>query len=297
MMESIAPADVSLPSTPDTDLPWIPRSINCSISEIFPPAKSVCSSDSSSEHSLIPHFSPYSIQTFFPPAHSRSSVSSEGSLYDLSYSIASFIQPNHSYPPIESAHHPQITKNKSKLIHELNFFLSKIKRQFHGSERITRRPIEFTRRPIEFRTYGQNRIFPQQVEAEFEKAQKRWTYAIYWKLDRPSKSPLGGTFSPTKSFNNGNMAYSFFDLIDSGPDTIFQSVIDQVFSTSKPICLVEKDLLASSPYYRGREGLDYGLQTMYWIRIADGVMEFGSTELIHPVHRKKKKKKELNHPA
>ena len=277
MMESIAPADVSLPSTPDTDLPWIPRSINSSISEIFPPAKSVCSSDSSSEHSLIPHFSPYSIQTFFPPAHSQSSVSSEGSLYGLSYSIASFIHPNHSYPPIESAHHHQITKNKSKLIHELKFFLSKIKRQFHGSER-----PEITRRPIEFRTYGRNRIFPQQVEAVFEKAQKRWTYAIYWELDRPSNSPLGGTFSPAKSFNNGNMAYSFFDLIDSGPDNIFQSVIDKVFSTSKPICLVDKDLLASSPYYRGREGLDYGLQTMYWIRIADGVMEFGS---------KKKKKR------
>lgn len=101
----------------------------------------------------------------------------------------------------------------------------------------------------------------------------------------------GCTFSPAIQFDNGYIAYSFFDLIDSGPDTIFQSVIDQVFSTSKPICLVEKDLLASSPYYRGREGLDYGLQTMYWTRVADGVMEFGSTELIHPVHRKKRQKK------
>jgi len=43
-----------------------------------------------------------------------------------------------------------------------------------------------------------------------------------------------------------------------------------------------EDCLASSMYYQARLGSKYGLQTMSWIHVVDGVIEFGFTELIHP---------------
>ena len=82
-------------------------------------------------------------------------------------------------------------------------------------------------------------------------------------------------------FNDKAMALSFFQLMDSWFST-FGSVLNQVFSTSSPIWVVGEDCLKSSKYYQSREGHHYGLQTMSSIRVADGVMEFGSTEVIYP---------------
>nr|POE83629.1 transcription factor myc4 [Quercus suber] len=116
---------------------------------------------------------------------------------------------------------------------------------------------------------------------------EKWTYAIYWELDSLSYSSLKN-IRPVKGFFNidnqkfRNNDIQFFKLRDSIPMFTFGSVLCQVFSTSSPIWVVGEDCLASSRYYRARLGSKYGLQTMSWIRVVDGVMEFGSTELIHP---------------
>ena len=134
-MEFIAPAHMSHPGTPDTG---VQNSLSNpdSIFSLFPPAKSLCSSDSSlSNQSLIPdlydypsissffppdssrpsslssaaetqHLSPYYISSFFPPTHSQgNSISSETPPYGFAYSIPSIFQPNHSFSSsIESTH-------------------------------------------------------------------------------------------------------------------------------------------------------------------------------------------------
>ncbi|KAK9989374.1 hypothetical protein SO802_029613 [Lithocarpus litseifolius] len=73
-MEFIAPAHMSHPGTPDTEVRNSLSNLNF-IFSLFPPAKSLCSSDSSlSNQSLIPDFYDYpSIPSFFPPDGSRSS--------------------------------------------------------------------------------------------------------------------------------------------------------------------------------------------------------------------------------
>ncbi|KAL4614532.1 hypothetical protein ACB092_07G059900 [Castanea dentata] len=279
MMESIAPADVSLPNTPDTEMVQIPRSNPYSIFSLFPPAKS----STGTPWLPLPHFSP-SIPSFFPPENSPSISLSPQTKNFSPYSIPSFFpptsehgfqisipsifQPNYSYSPsIESPrHHQQFTESHFQ------------------KPNITRW------RRIKFYVFDNERIFPQQVEAEFEQAQERWTYAIYWEFDRPSDSPLWGTFSPVKGFynvedhkfNNKALTLSFFQFMESWSNIIFGSVLSQVFSTSSPIWVVGKACLKGSKYYRAREGRQYGLKTMCWIRVADGVMEFGSTELIYP---------------
>ena len=293
-MESIAAADVSLPDTPDTEIVRIPRSNDpYSIFSLFPPAKSSTGGTPSSNERLplppfspsIPsffppenspsislspqtkNFSPYSIPSFFPPNHSQPN-SSAHSEHGLGISIPSIFQPNYSYSPsIESPrHHQEFTESHFQ------------------------KPNITLWRRIKFYVFDNERIFPQPVEAEFEQAQERWTYAIYWEFDRPSDSPLWGTFSPVKGFynvedhkfNNKALTLSFFQFMESWSNIIFGSVLSQVFSTSSPIWVVGKDCLKGSKYYRAREGRQYGLKTMCWIRVADGVMEFGSTELIHP---------------
>nr|POF06450.1 transcription factor myc4 [Quercus suber] len=134
----------------------------------------------------------------------------------------------------------------------------------------------------------EEKIFPRQVEAALNQASERWTYAIYWESDRPSNSPLGHTLSPVKGFYNvsdfkfKDKAVPFFQLGESWRDNLtFGSVLRQVFRSSIPIWRVGEDCLAGPLYYRPRQGHKHGLRTMSWTRMADGVMEFGSTELIH----------------
>nr|POE83628.1 transcription factor myc4 [Quercus suber] len=294
-MEYIAPADVSLPSTPDRE-EQIPSS---SIFSIFPPAKSLSSSSgdaslynqtlirhlSSSIPSFFPpdnscsssvsaqtkHISPYSITSLFPPTQSKTnSASSERPAYQFGHSIPSIFRPNYSYPSsVEPTHHYQLSETK-----EYHLQWSNIKDW---------RSIKFSINDEE------EKIFPLQVEAAFNQARhERWTYAIYWESDGLSNSSLGHTLSPVKGFYNmddfkfKDKAVSFFQLRELWPDNLtFGSVLCQVFSSSIPIWRAGADRLASSMYYRPRQGHEYGLQTMSWIRLADGVMEFGSTELIH----------------
>ena len=143
--------------------------------------------------------------------------------------------------------------------------------------------------PITFDNLDDNdgRVLPLEVEVELEKACEKWTYAIYWELDSLSYSSLKN-IRPAKGFFNidnqkfRNNDIQFFKLRDSTPMFTFGSVLCQVFSTLSPIWVVGEDCLASSMYYRARLGSKYGLQTMTWICVVDGVMEFGSIELIHP---------------
>ena len=149
-MEFIAPAYMSHPSTPNTKVQNSLSNPN-SIFSLFPPAKSLCSSDSSlSNQSLIPdfydypsissffppdsswssslssaakaqHLSPYYIPSFFPPTHSQgNSISSETPPYGFAYSIPSIFQPNHSFSSsIESTHdHDKFIT--TELFHELH---------------------------------------------------------------------------------------------------------------------------------------------------------------------------------
>lgn len=213
------------------------------------------------------------------------SLCSERSNPGFGNSITSIFPPNYSYSSsIESTqYHDQFGSNKSKLSHEFKDVVAGRTEPHFQEPNINRW------RSLKFHISKEERIFQKQVEAELRQAQERWTNAIYRELDRPSSSPLWGTFSQVKGFYNVNddkfndkaMALSFFQLMDSW-FSIFGSVLNQVFSTSRPIWVVGVDCLKSSKYYQAREGHQYGLQTMSWIRVADGVMEFGSTELIYP---------------
>ena len=206
------------------------------------------------------------------------SLCSERSNPGFGNSITSIFPPNYSYSSsIESTqYHDQFGSNKSKLSHEFKDVVAGRTEPHFQEPNINRW------RSLKFHISKEERIFQKQVEAELRQAQERWTNAIYRELDRPSSSPLWGTFSQVKGFYNVNddkfndkaMALSFFQLMDSW-FSIFGSVLNQVFSTSRPIWVVGVDCLKSSKY-------QYGLQTMSWIRVADGVMEFGSTELIYP---------------
>lgn len=125
-------------------------------------------------------------------------------------------------------------------------------------------------------------VFSQEVKAEFEQlAGERWTYAIFWEAER------SGDFSPARGFYNvddhkfKDKAITFFQLRDSCSETVaFVSFLDLVFRTGNPIWLLGVDDLASSLYFQARQGYQYGLQTLFWIGVDQGVMEFGSTELI-----------------
>lgn len=125
-------------------------------------------------------------------------------------------------------------------------------------------------------------VFPPEVKAEFEQlADERWTYAIFWEAERP------GDFSPARGFYNvddhefKDKAITFFQLRDSCSETVaFVGFLDLVFRTGNPIWLLGVDHLASSLYFQAHQGYQYGLQTMFWIGVDQGVMEFGSTELI-----------------
>ena len=125
-------------------------------------------------------------------------------------------------------------------------------------------------------------VFSQEVKAEFEQlAGERWTYAIFWEAER------SGDFSPARGFYNvddhkfKDKAITFFQLRDSCSETVaFVSFLDLVFRTGNPIWLLGVDNLASSLYFQARQGYQYGLQTLFWIGVDQGVMEFGSTELI-----------------
>ena len=105
-------------------------------------------------------------------------------------------------------------------------------------------------------------------------------------LDRPSKSASWFSFSPVKGFYNVdgqkftdyNLASSFFQRMDSWSS----NVMSLVYSIWNPIWLVGEDCLNDSNYYWAREGGKYGLKTMSWIHITDGVMEFSSKKLIYP---------------
>jgi len=137
-MEYIAPADVSLPSTPDRE-EQISRP---SIFSIFPPAKSLSGSSgdaslynrtliphlSSSIPSFFPpdnscsssvsaqtkHFSPYYITSLFPPTQSKTnSASSERPAYEFGHSIPSIFRPNYSFPSsVEPTHHYQLSETE-----------------------------------------------------------------------------------------------------------------------------------------------------------------------------------------
>ena len=306
-METIAEAHMSLPDREEGI---------ATIFSLFPAANSLSdSSDSSlSNRTLQHHLSPYSITSFFPPNNPVSSsvstqtihfppsisslfpptqsvdsqlnsLCSERSNPGFGNSITSIFPPNYSYSSsIESTqYHDQFGSNKSKLSHEFKDVVTGRTEPHFQEPNINRW------RSFKFHISNEERIFQKQVEAELRQAQEKWTYAIYWELDRPSRSPLWGTFSQVKGFYNVNdykfndkaMALSFFQFMDSWFST-FGSVLNQVFSTSSPIWVVEEDCLKTSKYYQSREGHHYGLQTMSWIRVADGVMEFGSTELIYP---------------
>ena len=251
-----------------------PLDFSLSIPLFFPPFHSPPSSVSSQTR----HYSPYSIPLFFPPTQSLpNSLASERPIHELAHSIPSIFRPNYSYsPPNESTrhHHDQNTSNKSKLRQD--------------EPNIPRwQPIKFHISDKE-----DERLFPQEVEAAFKKAcRERWTYAIYWELDWPS-SPWSRTFSAAKGFYNvdeddhkfKDKAVSFFQLRRSWPG----SIIHKLFSTSssRPLWLVG-DTLLKSRHYRAQQGCKAGLQTMSWIRVAHGVMEFGSTKVIHQFNRKK----------
>ena len=124
-------------------------------------------------------------------------------------------------------------------------------------------------------------VFSQEVKAEFEQlASERWTYAIFWEAE------MSGDFSPARGFYNvddhkfKDKAITFFQLRDSCSETVaFVSFLGLVFLTGNPIWLLGVDGLASSLYSQAHQGCQYGLQTMFWIGVDQGVMEFGSTEL------------------
>nr|POF18205.1 transcription factor myc4 [Quercus suber] len=292
--------------TPDTDLVKISRSSNPnSIFSIFPPDNSneTLSTSLINETLPVPHLSLYSIPSFFPPGNSLSSslsalskrfsspsissffpptqsqsnsLSTHRSSHGFDHTIPSIFQPNYSCSSSNASTHDldQCTSDANKLNHEFKeVLLSKVT---HWC-------------PITFDNLDDNdeRVLPSEVEVELGKACEKWTYAIYWELDSLSYSSLKN-IRPVKGFFNidnqkfRNNDIQFFKLRDSTPMFTFGSVLCQVFSTSSPIWVVGEDCLASSRYYRARLGSKYGLQTMSWIRVVDGVMEFGSTELIHP---------------
>ena len=298
-----------------------------SIQSFFPPYDSLSGSSLSTESKLpIPDLSP-SMQSFFPPYYSLSgsSLSSESTLPvpDLSPSIPSVFPPNNSlprsvsraetkylspsitsfFPPTQSQ--PSSVSSEGQEPHGFAHSIPSIVQPIIMSPAITRDTmhkysyspsIESTQTDHEhhfqrwctIKFNDDQKIFTQQVEAEFEKARERWTYAIYWELDGPSYSFLSATLSPAKGFYNvedhrfKDKAISFFQLRDSWSNTFTSnSVICHVFHNSWPIWLVGEDYLAGSLYYRARQGHESGLQTMSWIRLAYGVMEFGPTKLIH----------------
>nr|POE83630.1 hypothetical protein CFP56_06717 [Quercus suber] len=253
--------------------PIAPRSSDLnSIFSLFPADKSESGSDISSSNQTPLDFSP-SIPFFFPPYNSPpSSVSSQTKHYSP-YSIPLFFPPTQSQANSLSSERP---------IHELAHSIPSI---FLNIPRW--QPIKFHISDKE-----DERIFPQEVEAAFKKAcRERWTYAIYWELDWPS-SPWSRTFSAAKGFYNvdeddqkfKDKAVSFFQLRRSWPG----SIIHKLFSTSssRPLWLVG-DTLLKSRHSRAQQGRKAGLQTMSWIRVAHGVMEFGSTKVIHQFNRKK----------
>ena len=186
--------------------------------------------------SISNNFSSYSITPIFPPIHSqRNSVSSETSLHGFANSISLILQPNSFYSPsIESAqYHYQFTSNESESSHGFKDVSSKTKSHFQG-------PNITSWRQIKFHFFDDNeRIFRQQVEAEFKQAQERWSYATYWVLDRPSKSRSWFSFSLVKGFYNVddkkftdyNLASSFFQLMDSWSNR----VMSLVYSIQNPI--------------------------------------------------------------
>nr|POE73761.1 hypothetical protein CFP56_77342 [Quercus suber] len=283
-MEFIAPAHMSHPGTPDTEVPNSLSNPN-SIFSLFPPAKSLCSSDSSlSNQSLIPdlydypsissffppdssrssslssaaetqHLSPYYIPSFFPPTHSQgNSISSETPPYGFAYSIPSIFQPNRSFSSsIESTHdHDRFITTELFHEHHKTCWLS-----INSDKIIT---------------------VPQEVEEEFEQARREgWNYAMFWKKDWPG-SPFGhNTISAVKRFYNGDyyeLKTSWFLFTRLWPG----SVIQHLFDTRKK--WGPEDYLAAMNSKRACQGRKAGLKSMSWVPIANGVMEFGSTQLI-----------------
>lgn len=285
LMEFIAPAHMSHPGTPDTE---VRNSLSNpdSIFSLFPPAKSLCSSDSSlSNQSLIPdfydyhsissffppdgsrsssvssaaetqHLSPYNISSFFPPTHSQgNSISSEISRYGFANSIPSIFQPNHSFSSIESTHEG----------HDHDNFINEL---FHGPHK-----------PC-WLSFNSDKIIavPQEVEAEFEQAGREgWTYAMFWKKDWPD-SYGHNTMSAVRGFYNEDdyrFKPSSFLLTRSWPGNAIHYFFNDMCRTWDS---VDYSFVLSSK--RARQGHKAGLKTMSWIPIANGFMEFGSTQLI-----------------
>uniref|UniRef100_A0A7N2MWM3 Uncharacterized protein n=1 Tax=Quercus lobata TaxID=97700 RepID=A0A7N2MWM3_QUELO len=261
---------LSIPSLfpPNTSLPCSVSSqtnhFSLSIPSLFPPNTSLPSSVSSQTK----HFS-LSIPSFFPPNQSQSnSVSSEVAvLHGFADSRPSLVFP------------PNI---RNIIIHNY----SSIYERTHHHDR-SQSPNENRWRSINLDVIDDDddddeRVFPPEVKAEFEQlAGERWTYAIFWEAER------SGDFSPVRGFYNvddhkfKDKAITFFQLRDSCTETVaFVSFLDLVFRTGNPIWLFGVDCLASSLYFQVHQGYQYGLQTMFWIGVDQGVMEFGSTELI-----------------
>ena len=283
-MEFIVPTHMSHPGTPDTE---VQNSLSNpdSIFSLFPPAKSLCSSDSSlSNQSLIPdlydypsissffppdssrpsslssaaetqHLSPYYISSFFPPTHSQgNSICSETPPYGFAYSIPSIFQPNHSFSSsIESTHD-----------HD-KFITTEL---FHEPHKTRWLSINS----------GKIITVPQEVEAEFEQAPREgWTYAMFWKKDWPD-SPYGlNTISAVKRFyiwDHYRLKTSWFFLTRLWPG----SVLHGLFNTRKKWS--QEDYLVAMNSKRASQGHKAGLKSMSWVPIENGVMEFGSTQLI-----------------
>lgn len=104
-------------------------------------------------------------------------------------------------------------------------------------------------------------------------------------IRQASKSLLWDTFSPTviKLYNKYDHKFFYTSFFQVKEYSWSNNVVSHVFYVSSHIWLVGEDYLRGSKYFQSHSGHRYGLKTMYWICKEDGVMEFGSIKLIHPV--------------
>uniref|UniRef100_A0A2N9F4K0 Transcription factor n=1 Tax=Fagus sylvatica TaxID=28930 RepID=A0A2N9F4K0_FAGSY len=215
--------------------------VSHSISVIYPPAQSQTESSESNER--LPPFS--NIWAIFPPtkSHTESSESNERSLTRSSYSIPSPFKPN----SLRTHEHP----DKETLQQRLQMLIDPANRNENMG----------------------------------------WTYAIYWKFSNEySRGPFlkwgvgllsSGSVADDTDDDELTSTEWFFQVSKMQSFVNGSGLPGQAFINSSLVWVTGADRLASWPCERARHGQLSGLQTMVCVPLVDGVVELGSTELIH----------------